>query len=359
MAGPDGTRAPGGAATELRALPAQPPGVAWPTAAWPTGPAPPGVQAAVDAAFEPGGPLAVTYAVVVVTGGRLRAERYGGALEHLDRPPEPVGADTALLSWSVAKSVLHAAVGLLVADGRLDPSAPAPVPAWQAPGDPRRAVTLDHLLAMRDGLDFTEDYVDERVSDTIEMLFGSGRHDVAGYAAAKALAAAPGTRFSYSSGTSNIVAAVVGRAAGEPVDAFLARRLFAPLGMTSARPTLDAAGTWVASSFLHATARDYARFGLLYLRDGMWEGARLLPAGWVDHGRRQRSVDEEGLGYGAHWWVAGDRHGTFSANGYEGQTVVVCPALDTVVVRLGKTPDEEAAAVRRWRAAVLDAVAAG
>ena len=343
-------------------LPPQPADVPWPTAAWPQGPVPDGValDRLLDAAFtDPG--MATTYAVVVVQGGRLLAERYGGELEHWDRPHEAVGPGTGLLSWSMAKSVLHAAVGLLVGDGRLRPDDPAPVAAWQSAGDPRREVTLEDLLDMRDGLAWAEDYVDAGISDVIEMLFASGQHDVAAFAADRALAAPPGRRFNYSSGTSNIVSSLVadlvGR--GDAYDAFLRERLFAPIGMTSARPRLDATGTWIASSYLYATAQDWARFGTLYLRDGMWEGRRLLPEGWVDHGRRVRSVDEEdGDLHGAHWWVEGDDLGTFTARGYEGQSIAICPALDLVVVRLGRTPEEGKEAPARWRTDVVAAFAA-
>jgi CubicO group peptidase (beta-lactamase class C family) len=123
--------------------------------------------------------------------------------------------------------------------------------------------------------------------------------------------------------------------------AFLADRLFGPLGMASAEPRFDAAGTWVGSSYLYATARDFARFGLLYLRDGVWDDRRLLPEGWVDSARTIRSVDpEDGWLYGHHWWVRGDDVGTFWANGYEGQMIACVPALDLVVVRLGRTPTE-------------------
>jgi CubicO group peptidase (beta-lactamase class C family) len=337
-------------------------GVPWPAADWADGPIPRGVDLGrlLDAAFETPS-LSVTYAVVVIHRGRLVAERYGGVIEHWDRADEPVGGGTPLLSWSMAKSMLHAAVGILVGEGRLRLDAPAPVPQWAAPTDPRRMITLQQLLEMRDGLDFAEDYVDARASDVIEMLFGAGRDDVAGFAADRPPAAAPGTRFNYSSGTSNIVSGVVGREVGLGDDyaRFLRDRLFAPIGAASARPTLDAAGTWVASSYVHATARDFARFGYLYLRDGVWDGQRLLPHGWVDHGRRPRSVDpEDGSLYGAHWWVVGDEHGSFCAVGYEGQSILVCPALDLVVVRLGKTPSERYPRLREWRAAVVAAFAA-
>ena len=129
--------------------------------------------------------------------------------------------------------------------------------------------------------------------------------------------------------------------------------------MRSADPELDAAGTWVASSYLRATARDWARFGLLYLRGGTWAGAHVLPEGWVDDGRTMVSVDpEDGSPYGAHWWgVAGDTLGTFRASGYEGQSITICPPLDLVVVRLGKTPLERKANLVPWRAAVVEAFA--
>jgi CubicO group peptidase (beta-lactamase class C family) len=258
----------------------------------------------------------------------------------------------------MAKSMLHAVVGLLVTDGRLDLDAPAHVPEWSDPRDARHAITLRHLLAMRDGLDFVEDYVDDRTSDVIAMLFGDGQADMAHFAADRPLAAAPDARFNYSSGTSNIISAVVARqlGPGAPYEAFLHERLFGPIGMASARPEFDGAGTWVAASYVRATARDFARFGLLYLRDGVWDGTRLLPEGWVDYGRTIQSVDPEDGPYGAHWWgVAGDTLGTFRASGYEGQSITICPALDLIVVRLGQTPTEHDPDLEAWRADVVEA----
>jgi CubicO group peptidase (beta-lactamase class C family) len=341
-------------------LPRQPRGVPWPTSEWPHAGIPPEValDPLLDQVCDDTGPLATTYAVVVVHHGRLIAERYQGGLPHFDRPPEPVTVESRLLSWSMAKSMLHAVVGLLVKDGRLDLDAPADVPEWSAPGDPRQAITLRHLLAMRDGLDFAEDYVDDRTSDVIAMLFGDGQADMAHFAADRPLAAAPDARFNYSSGTTNIISAVVARqlGPGAPYEAFLHERLFGPLGMASARPEFDGAGTWVASSYVRATARDFARFGLLYLRDGVWDGTRLLPEGWVDYGRTIESVDPEDGPYGAHWWgVAGDTLGTFRASGFEGQSITICPALDLIVVRLGKTPIEHDPDLVAWRADVVQA----
>ncbi len=346
----------------LHPLPAQADGVPWPTDDWPVGDPPPNtpLDALLAHALDDDGPLAVTYAVVVVHQGRLVAERYHGALEHFDRPPDPVTVDTPLLSWSMAKSMLHAVVGLLVGDGRLELDAPAAVPEWAAPDDPRHAITLRQLLAMRDGLDFTEDYLDDRVSDVINMLFGEGQADMAHFAADRPLAAEPGARFNYSSGTSNIISGIVARllGPGESYARFLHERLFAPIGMTSADPEFDEAGTWVASSYVRTTARDFARFGLLYLRDGMWDGRRLLPEGWVDYARTMASDDPEDGPYGAHWWgVAGDRRGTWRASGYEGQSITLCPDLDLVVVRLGKTDISHGPDLIAWRAAVVEAFA--
>jgi CubicO group peptidase (beta-lactamase class C family) len=343
-------------------LPPQPPGVPWPTTEWPRGDPPPGIglERLLDRICDDDGPLASTYAVVVVHRGVLVAERYQGQLEHFDRAPDPVTAETRLLSWSMAKSMLHAVVGMLVGDGLLDLDAPVGVPLWSGGDDPRGAITLRHLLAMRDGLAFVEDYVDDRISDVINMLFGDGQEDMAHFAADRPLAAPPGTRFNYSSGTSNIISSVVARivGSGEAYEDFLQERLFGPTGMRSAVPQLDPAGTWVGSSYVRATARDFGRFGLLFLRDGMWDGTRLLPEGWVDYGRTMVSDDPEDGPYGAHWWgVAGDTLGTFRASGYEGQSITLCPTLDLLVVRLGKTAAAHYPDLVTWRADMVQAFA--
>ena len=342
-------------------FPSQPASVPWPDAEWPVGDVAPGVDLAplLDAAFDNDGPLATSYAVVVVHHGRIVAERYAGQIEHFDAPAETIGHDTRLLSWSMAKSMLHAVVGILVADGRLDVAAVADVPEWRGVTDGRESITLDDLLAMRDGLDFVEDYVDARVSDVIEMLFGSGIADVAHFAADRELVAPPDTRFNYSSGTTNIISGIVAHevGAGDDYEAFVRSRLFDAIGMTSPAMTFDEAGTWIASSYVHAAARDFARFGLLYLRGGRWGDAQVLPSDWIDHGRRKLSVDAEGSGYGHQWWVVDDEYGTFRASGYEGQTITICPAHDLVFVRLGKTSADRYPDLKAWRAAMVAAFA--
>jgi CubicO group peptidase (beta-lactamase class C family) len=337
----------------------QPDGVAWPTREWPRGQHPnqAALSAIADEAFEDDA-LAVSNAVVVIQHGRVLYERYGGVKEFFDRDPEPITGASELLSWSMAKSMLHFLVGTLVDEGRLTPTATQLFPEWD--GDERRTISLGDLLAMRDGLSFVEDYVIGQTSDVIEMLFGSGRDDTAGYARQRLLGHTPGTVFNYSSGTSNIISDLVAREVGSHAayESFIHDRLFGPLGMTSARATFDAAGTFVASSYVHATALDFAKFGLLYLRGGEWDGSRLVSRRWCDTAQTPLSRDEEsGNFYSWQWWVTGDNYGTYWANGYEGQMISVVPALDALVVRFGHTDAERYPELRAWRSRVLEVLA--
>jgi CubicO group peptidase (beta-lactamase class C family) len=251
-----------------------------------------------------------------------------------------------LISWSIAKSMAHAALALLVADGLVRPLDPAPVPEWR--GTDREAITVLDLVEMRSGLAFVEDYVDGESSDVIEMLFGGGSKDHAAYAAAKPSLHPPGTVWSYSSGTTNILSRIMGDVLADPeagpadreaaTREFLDGRLFGPIGMSDADPRFDEAGNWVASSYVHAPARQFARFGELYLRDGCVGPERVLPPGTVDDARRVVARDPEtGFDYGRHWWVWPDQPGSVAAHGYEGQYVVVLPERDAVIVHLGKT----------------------
>ncbi len=272
--------------------------------------------------------LELTLAIVVIKDGEIIAEGYGPG----------AGVDHTFISWSMAKSMTHAVYGLLTLDGLVDVNEPAPVAEWA--NDDRRNITIQHLLNMRSGLRFAEDYVDAGTSDCIAMLFGEGQADTAGYAAGLPLDHEPGTVWNYSSGTTNILCRIAGQRIGggqAGMAAYLQSRLFDPCGITSAIPKFDAAGTFIGSSFVYATARDFARFGLLYLNDGVVNGQRILPEGWVDHAREAIPVPEtETYGYGAHWWLLPE-FGAFSCNGYEGQRIVVLPSQNAVVVRLGKT----------------------
>jgi len=290
------------------------------------------VERAADRLMAQPPELGLTLALLAVQGGDVVLERYG---------PD-TSADTALISWSTAKSVTQALLGVAIRDGYVDADLdrPAPVPEWQGSDDPRRAITVRQLLTMTSGLRFVEDYVDADISHCIDMLFGAGQHDVAGYAAGLPLEHEPGRVWSYSSGTTNILARMIGDAVGGPkaMKAFVHDELFGPLDMTSADPRFDDAGTFIGSSFLYATVRDFARFGELYLAGGR----DILPAGWVELARAPVPIvpDDEPSGYGAHWWLWREFPGTFAAHGYEGQYIVVAPDRDLVLVRLGKTPAE-------------------
>lgn len=337
------------ASTTLAPLPPQAADVAYPTRDWPLGYLPKALDhRRFDALLEQGfSAFGETHAVVIVQGGRLIYERYGP--EH--------GPDATCMSWSKAKSITQALAGILVGDGRLDVLAPADVPEWKAPGDPRGAITLDQLLRMSSGLEFSEVYLPEKPSDTIAMMWGVGKDDVAHYAADKPLEFRPDSYWSYSSGTTNIVSRALARtldAYGPDFEAFMRARLFEPLGMRTPVPKFDAAGTFIGSSFCFTSARDFARFGLLYLRDGVWDGRRILPEGWVDYARTPTWQQTEADGrYGAHWWLGIAGPGSFSANGHEGQFTVVVPELDLVMVRHGRTPSELKQDLKSWIGSVI------
>lgn len=344
--------------TRLPPLPIQPAGVPWPTVDWPVGEAPAALkktrfaelmQDAFAARSTPR--LGETHALVIVQGGRIVHEQYG----------EGFGPEQTYPSWSKAKSITHALVGIATGDGRLDVMAPADAPEWRGAGDPRGAITLDHLLRMSSGLAWVEEYLPDRPSDVIAMLFGDGKADVAGFAASAPLAQPPGAQWYYSSGTTNIVSRALARAIGAKgaaFEAFMRERLFAPIGMASPVPKFDDAGTFIGSSFCFATARDFARFGTLYLRGGVWDGRRILPEGWVDYARtptfQQAGAAETEGRYGAHWWLDLGGPGSFSANGYDGQYTVCVPDLDMVLVRHGATPLDKKDDLKRWIGEVVD-----
>jgi CubicO group peptidase (beta-lactamase class C family) len=188
------------------------------------------------------------------------------------------------------------------------------------------------------------------------MLFGEWNDDMAGYTARIPLIHEPGTVFNYSSGTTNVLSRIVADVVGygEAYRDYIQRRLFDPLGMKSAEATFDPTGVFVASSYVHANALDFAKFGLLYLRGGEWDGAQLISRPWAETAQVPLSVDEEsGTFYSWQWWLTGDEYGTYWASGYEGQQISVVPALDALVLRFGHTPEDRYPAIRDWRTRVL------
>lgn len=332
----------------------QPSDVPWPTKTWPRGELDPvikrsNVDGALDVLFASGtdseSDRGVSLALLVVAGGRLVIEKYGTSPAGAFAPETPIDAETSLISWSMAKSMTQTLTGLMVDDALISIDDRVDFIEWSH--DERATITIRHLLQMRDGLDFIEDYVVDAdgnsQSDVIEMLFGEGSGDVAAYAKSRPPKYEPGRVWSYSSGTTNILTSILGTAIGGPeaFATYMNERLFSAIGMTSAQPTFDAAGTFIGSSFVHATAQDFARFGYLYLRGGQWDGRRIVSAEWVDDASHQHVVDPEtGHGYGSHWWIWDSRPGTLAALGYEGQRIIIDYERDIVVVHLGKWPAE-------------------
>jgi CubicO group peptidase (beta-lactamase class C family) len=190
------------------------------------------------------------------------------------------------------------------------------------------------------------------------MLFGDGQMDMAAFTADKPLIDVPGAVWCYSSGTTNLLAWVLGQRVGGGADemrSFMSDRLFGPIGMRSALPKFDGAGTFIGSSYCFATAQDFARFGLLFLRGGEWDGQQLVSRAWVEQCRTpQLDVADEGWGYGRQWWTRPEHGGVYACRGYQGQFIVCAPSSDVVVVRLGISPEAVWPHARDWVLGVLD-----
>jgi CubicO group peptidase (beta-lactamase class C family) len=295
-----------------------------------------------------------TRAIVIIKDGEILIERYAPGFS----------AATPLNGWSMTKSVMGALIGTLAGEHRLSLTDKNLLAEWN--GDPRSEIALEDLLRMRSGLRFSEVYADP-LSDVTRMLFDYP--DAGGFAASRPLAHAPGTHWQYASGTTNILSLIARRRLDEKDYPLWPRRaLFDPLGMRSAVFETDATGTFVGSSFLFATARDWARFGLLHLQDGVWAGRRLLPEGWVKFGTTPTPQAPNGR-YGAHWWLklSKDLGGetdaakaipsdAFHALGHEGQCLSVIPSRGLVIVRLGLSIDITAWDHAAFLSDVLEAV---
>jgi hypothetical protein len=289
-----------------------------------------GVRAAIDRAMAPraGGPPRWTHAIVVVHDGRVIAERYAPG----------IGLDTALLSHSIAKSVTTALLGILARDGALRVQDSVPSPAWAKP------VSIDQLVRMNAGLP-----LDEGMGPGISQRMWFAESDHAAFAQSTPLETAPGTRWAYSNLSYAVLSRVVAAKAGATpagTAAFAARELFAPLGMRTAIMEFDGAGVPKGSNAMLASARDWARFGLLYLNDGMAGGRRILPEGWVAAARRQTPDSGYGAGFwlnnidtpnvwGRPWGLPGAPKDAYFARGYLGQFLVIVPSANLVVVRMG------------------------
>lgn len=268
------------------------------------------------------------FAFVVLHKGGIVAEHYD----------QGIGPDTKLLSWSMAKSFVNALVGMMVKDSLIDIHAPLPIPEWQ--DDDRKTITLHDLMQMQSGLEWNEDYGAR--SDVNVMLHCE--EDMGLYALQKPLEYKPGTHWYYSSGSTNIVVRYL-RSLFSSDEAFLSymrERLFAPLGIRNAIFEQDMSGTPVGSSYLYITAKDFARFGQMYLDDGCVDDERILPEGWVDYTCTPASNSENR--YGAFFWL--NRGGKYPdvpkdmywCDGHDGQCIFIIPSCQLVVVILGYSP---------------------
>lgn len=306
----------------------------------------PQLAAALDRAFaEPAEPpFRHTRAIVVMKDGRVVAERYAGG----------IGIDTPLLGFSATKSVISALIGILVRGGRLTRDRPVPVAAWQNPDDPRHAITVDHLLRHTAGLALGSS-LQASLASVLEpvnrMKFTES--DMAAFAESFPLESAPGQVWNYNDGNFAVLSQLIRNAAGghaADVMRFARAELFDPLGMRNVVIEFDSAGTPEGSGAMLASARDWARFGQLYLDDGVVGGKRILPEGWVIYSASP--TPNAWVGYGAGFWTnRGDSFGAryrrehgwprdaFFAKGTIGQYVVIVPSERLVIVRLGRSPN--------------------
>lgn len=339
------TTLPIGAA--VPAIGSAPPPVPGPAAApFPLGDALPRIAyppiPAIARAFEGKGYGGKTTGIVVLQGPRLIGERYADGF----------GPFTAQRTWSVAKSVTGTLVGIAVKQGAVRVEARANIAAWASPADPRRTITLDQLLRMASGL-----HSDTAGNRTDAVYFGgtSVTENVTGWP----LEARPGTRFRYANNDILLAMLSLRQSLGEARYAtWPARALFERIGMRHSVIETDWQGNYVSSSQMWTTARDLARFGLLYLNDGVWNGERLLPAGWRDYVTAPRGPQPAGgFGYGATFWlmnkVPGVPADAFSANGNRGQYVVIIPSRNVVIVRRGEDLGGGGFDISRFTADVL------
>lgn len=292
------------------------------------------LQQAIDNAMQAtvNGKPAYTRAVVVVYDGNIVGEKYAPGFDK----------NSVLLGWSVSKSLTAAMIGILVKQGKLNVDAPAPVAAWQH--TPKEKITLKHLLQQTSGLDFEENYT--KPCGVTNMLFKHG--DMAAYTEGLPLKYEPGTVFNYSSGNSNILSRIIRNTVGpQAYAAFPYTVLFHKINMHSMLLEPDASGTYIGSSYSYATARDFARFGLLYLNNGAWNGEQILPANWVQQTTEPAAADKC-RHYGYQFWLNGlDEKDPlkpyypaappdmFLADGYGGQDIYIIPSRKLVIVRMG------------------------
>ncbi len=310
----------------------------------------PGMIAALDRAFaEP----AKTRAIVVMHNGRIVAERYAPGWS----------ADMRIWGHSLTKSVTHALLGILLQRGSVDLDRPAPIPEWSNPDDPRHAITVRHLMTMTAG--FPEDETGAGWDRSSRMWFVES--DEGAFAASERPRSAPGTQWAYHNGSVMLLARIIRERVDGDAQLFAGQALFQPAGMTSAVLEIDGAGTPIGSTFMWATARDWARFGQLYLDNGVVDGKGLLPDGWAEQAATPTPFAAGG--YGALFWTnRGDSPGarsrraagmpadSYAARGYRGQWIIIVPSARLVIARFGNDHGGATPIVARLAADVISAL---
>ncbi len=319
------------------------------------------LRSALDRALtDPEGqPPHHTKALLVMRGGQLIGERYA----------QGYGVDTPVLGFSATKTFTNALVGILVRQGRLSLDQPAPMPEWADPADPRHAITVEQLLRQTSGLDLLQDNSGRDINARIMYM----DRDKAGSAAAAPQAWPPGTHWAYTDTHYVLLSRLVRNAVGGDAAAvirFAQRELLGPLGMRHAVLDFDATGTAIGSSHLLASARDWARLGRLYLDDGVVNGRRILPEGWVQMsttptldtgygaGLWTNRRPDDVPGWGVPWGLSKAPADAYFARGFMGQFVVVVPSRQLVLVRLAVShhQGDDIAETNRIVGEVLDAL---
>lgn len=246
--------------------------------------------------------------------------------------------NTRFISWSMAKSFTNALAGILVKQGILDINSPVGIEEWN--DDERKNITLNNLMQMQSGLKWNEDYGNR--SDVTVMLHCES--DMSNFAIKQQLEYQPGSFWYYSSGTSNIISEIIRRRLDSDslYYSYACKQLFEKTGMPDAIFEVDPSGTMIGSSYIYATARDYARFGLLYQNDGVFNNVRILPEGWVEYTTSAASASNGE--YGSLFWLNRGRklpsapEDMFMCVGHDGQRIFILPSEELVVVVLGYSP---------------------
>lgn len=266
-----------------------------------------------------------TRAIVILYKGKVVGEKYGEGFDE----------NSVQLGWSMSKSIMSTLAGILVQQGKINLEDAAPISEWK--GDERQKITWNHVLQMTTGLKWEEDY--GSISDVTKMLYTD--NDMYNFAINHELEFQPGEAFKYSSGTSNILSGMIKTVLGDEQEYlnFPYKELFNKLGMSSMLLETDASGTYVGSSYSWATARDWAKYGQLYLNNGLWNGEQIFPKDWPKY-TSTPSTASEGT-YGAQFWLQNENEfpdvpkDMYFADGFQGQRVFIIPSKELVVVRLG------------------------